>query len=75
MIVEVQPQPPPSFGNERESPTSGYSLTPEDIREFQKLIATETGVQLSVQAAWDRAIELISLVRMLTSPLPEDPER
>lgn len=55
-------------------PVSGYALKPEEIREFQALIAQETGVQLSTQDAWDRAIELISLVRMLVSPLPEDPE-
>lgn len=54
---------------------SGYQLTSEEVREFQELIAQETGAQLSTQDAWDRAIELIALVRMLVSPLPEDPER
>ncbi len=33
----------------------------------------ETGVELSDHDAWNRAIELIALMRMLLSPLPEDP--
>jgi hypothetical protein len=47
-------------------------LTPEDVREFQTLVLEETGVQLSTQEAWNRAIELIALVRMLVKPYPED---
>jgi hypothetical protein len=67
---------PPTIAGERsEASASGFSLTPDEIREFQQLIAKETGVQLSTQDAWDRATELIALMRMLISPLPEDPER
>jgi hypothetical protein len=55
-------------------PVSGYSPTPDEIREFQGILESESGVALSVQEAWDRAIELIALVRMLVSPYPEDAE-
>jgi hypothetical protein len=52
--------------------SSGSSLTPEEIREFRDLVASETGVELTAQEAWDRAIELIALVRMLIGPVAED---
>jgi hypothetical protein len=54
--------------------TPTHALSPEDIREFQDLVRHETGVDLSAQEAWDRAIELIALIRMLIRPDPEDPE-
>ena len=60
---------------EQEASVPGYSLTPDDIREFQELIAKETGTQLSAQEAWDRTTELIALMRMLISPLSEDQQR
>ena len=55
-----------------ESPAEAERLTPEDVREFQALVLAETGVQLSTQEAWNRAIELIALFRMLIKPYPED---
>lgn len=55
-----------------QSPAEADRLTPDDVREFQALVAEETGVQLSTQDAWNRAIELIAVVRMLVKPYPED---
>jgi hypothetical protein len=51
------------------------ALRPEDIENFRRIVREETGADLSPAEAWARAIELIALVRMCLSPLPEDPER
>jgi len=65
----------PPLDHQQNSPrVSGYSLTPDEVREFQALVRSETGITLSGQEAWDRAIELIALVRMLVHPYPEDHE-
>lgn len=48
-----------------ESPLDTPLLTPDEVREFQALVAEETGVHLSTQDAWNRAFELISLLRTL----------
>ena len=53
-------------------PPSDSALTQEDVQEFQRLVREETGVEIGGQEAWDRAIELIALVRMLIRPDPED---
>lgn len=55
-----------------ESLAEADRLTPDDVREFQALVLEETGVQMSTQEAWDRAIELIAVARMLVKPYPED---
>lgn len=60
------------YHNENDHPK--HALTYEEIEEFRKLIREETGLELSHQEAFDRATELITLVRMLTGPLPEDPD-
>jgi len=51
-----------------------YALTFDEIEEFRTLIREETGLELSHEEAFNRATELIGLVRVLISPLPEDPE-
>lgn len=55
-----------------ESPAEADRLTPDDVRDFQAIIEKATGVQLTMQEAWTRAIELIALYRMLLGPYPED---
>jgi len=50
------------------------ALTPEDVSEFQRLVSEATGLTLSAEDEWDRAIELIALVRMLIRPDAEDHE-
>ena len=47
-------------------------LTPEKVREFQLLMREECRVDLSFEAAWGRAAQLIALYRMLIGPIPED---
>lgn len=49
-------------------------LDPGDIAEFQRVVRKETGVELSEHDAWNRATELIALVRMLCGRIPEDRE-
>ncbi len=49
-------------------------LTHRDIREFQTLMRQCCGVEMDDAIAWKRAIQLVSLIRMLIGPLPEDPE-
>ena len=58
---------------DRSSPASG--LTRAEIREFQLLIEQSTGVHMEDATAWIRATQLVSVVRMLLGPIPEDPER
>jgi hypothetical protein len=50
------------------------TLSAEEIREFRQIVTAETGIELSSEEAWNRAIELIALFRMLIGPMPEDPE-
>jgi hypothetical protein len=47
-------------------------LAPEDVEEFKRLVREETGHELSTQEARDRAIELITLVRILVRPDSEN---
>lgn len=54
------------------SPATDAPLTPNDILEFRSLLRDETGVEPSEQDAWNSATELVALVRMLCSRLPED---
>lgn len=61
---------PPQYSG----PTSGTILSADDIAEFQRLLNREAGVQLHTSAAWKRATDLVSVVRMLLGPIPEDPE-
>jgi hypothetical protein len=70
--------PSPSQGLAGDHPTTedprGYGLRPEEVREFQEIVREETGETLTSGEAWNRAIELIALVRMLVAPYPEDRE-
>lgn len=61
----------PDFSPDHHEP---LNLSQADIEEFKVLMRQECGVELENQEAWNRAIELISLYRMLIGPLPEDPE-
>jgi len=49
-------------------------LSPEEVAEFREIVREETGVVMAESEAWNRAIELVALFRMLLGPLPEDPE-
>ena len=55
-------------------PLSATILSADDIAEFRSLLEREAGIRLDTSAAWKRATQLVSLVRMLLGPIPEDPE-
>jgi hypothetical protein len=50
----------------------GATLTPEDIREFQRLVHETTGVWFDASAASRRANQLLYLTRALIGRLPEE---
>lgn len=49
-------------------------LGPADIHEFQRLVSDACGSWLDDGDAWTRANQLVGLLRMLMTPLAEDPE-
>ena len=49
----------------------GFGLTEPEVRRLQDILRRE-GLDLSMEQAWARAIELLALFRMLLGPLPED---
>jgi hypothetical protein len=49
-------------------------LSQDKVREFQRLVFEECGVEMPFEIAWKRASQLIALYRMLMAPIPEDPE-
>jgi hypothetical protein len=63
-----------SLPTTQSGPLSVTILSADDIAEFQSLLEREAGVRLDTSAAWKRATQLVSLVRMLLGPIPEDPE-
>jgi hypothetical protein len=52
---------------------SGPSLSHERAVEFQQLMREDCGVELTIEEASTRAVQLIALYRMLMGPIPEDP--
>jgi hypothetical protein len=57
-------------------PTYAYGLTERDVLRLQDIIRRECGVELSLEAAWARAVELIALVRTLAeADLPAEVRR
>ncbi len=49
-----------------------FGLTTPEVERFRDIMRRECGVELTLEQAWARAIELLSLFRMLLGPLPED---
>ncbi len=58
-----------------DDPMMACPLSQEDIEEFKVIMKSECGEELSDQDAWNLAMDLIGLYRMLEGPIPEDPER
>jgi hypothetical protein len=50
----------------------GFGLTETQVRRLQDILWREGEPDVTLEQAWARAIELISLFRMLLGPLPED---
>ena len=67
----------PSHPRQKNQPLSEPPgvLRQADIDEFKRLVKETTGDEMTNQEAWDRAIALFSLYRMMLRPIPEDPER
>jgi len=61
----------PTENRSRESP--GFALNQADIDEFRVIVQRTSGQAIDNSAAWNRAIELLSLFRILIGPIPEDP--
>jgi hypothetical protein len=50
----------------------GLGLTEAEVRRLQDILRREGESEVTLDQAWARAIELLSLFRMLLGPLPED---
>jgi len=50
----------------------GFGLTEPEVRCLQDILHREGEPDITLDQAWARAIELLSLFRMLLGPLPED---
>lgn len=49
----------------------GFGLTEPAVRRLQDIIRREGGTEITVEHAWARAIELITLFRMLLDASPD----
>ena len=61
-----------SAGQDAEPALFAFALTHAAVEEFRELIHRECGEEMSPEAAWKRASEVLALFRMLLGPLPED---
>jgi hypothetical protein len=50
------------------------SLGADDVQEFKQIILETTGEELTNQEAWDAARRVMELLRVLSSPLPDQPD-
>ena len=50
----------------------GFGLTERDVQRLQDILRREGDPEVTLEQAWTRAIELLSLFRMLLGPLQED---
>lgn len=55
------------------TPSYGFGLTEPEVRRLQDILRRD-GLDLTMEQAWARAIELLSLFRILLGPIPEDPQ-
>lgn len=54
----------------RDNGPFGLGLTEAEVRRLQYILRRECGVELTLQGAWARAIELLAFARMLVEALP-----
>jgi len=47
-------------------------LTEAEVRRLQDILRRECGMEVTLEVAWARAIELLALFRMLLGPFPGD---
>jgi hypothetical protein len=48
----------------------GFGLTEPDVRRLQDIMRRECGVELTLEQAWARGIELLSFAKLLLESLP-----
>jgi len=72
--TRFQPTPSPSPIEPARNEVRGaaFHLSDEDIREFQQLVHESAGSWLERDVAWQRASQLIGLIRLLAEPLPNE---
>ena len=62
----------PGYGE----PTYAYGLTEREVLRLQEIVRRTSGVELTIEAAWARAIELVALARTLAeADLPAEVRR
>ncbi len=49
-----------------------HGLTKAEVQHLQDILRRECGIDLTLEAAWARAIELLALFRLLLEPARED---
>jgi hypothetical protein len=49
-----------------------FGLTEAEVLRLRDILRRECGVDLTLEAAWSRAIELLALFRMMLGPILED---
>lgn len=47
-----------------------FGLTPAEVERLRDIMRRECGVELTMEAAWARAIELLAFAKVLLSALP-----
>ena len=57
---------------EQSDTTYGFGLTNVEVERLRLILCREASGDVPAEKAWARAIELLSLFRMLLGPLPED---
>lgn len=48
----------------------GFGLTETEVRRLRDIMRRESHVDLTMEQAWERAIELLSFTKMLLESLP-----
>jgi hypothetical protein len=60
-------------GRQRSESAVPSLIRPEDVNEFREILRRDFGEEVGEVEAWERLSDLVTLVRMLLGPLPEDP--
>ena len=51
----------------------GFGLTEHQVRRLQEILKRECGLEVTLEQAWSRAIELLALAKLLLEGLPRRP--
>lgn len=50
----------------------GFNLTEADVQELRQIMRRECGIDLTLEQAWARGIELLAFAKMLVEALPPE---